>query len=82
MLNNDQLDQWDRENFFHPSTHLAQFARGDMPSRIITGGKGVTFPCRKRWPTTRTRARCAAKACCWRWNWHRIAKRGHFSIRA
>jgi len=41
MLKNDQLDQWDRENFFHPSTHLAQFARGDMPSRIVTGGEGV-----------------------------------------
>ena len=41
MLKNDQLDQWDRENFFHPSTHLAQFARGDAPSRIVTGGKGV-----------------------------------------
>jgi len=41
MLNNDQLSQWDRENFFHPSTHLAQFARGDVPDRIITGGEGV-----------------------------------------
>ncbi len=41
MSNNDQLDQWDRENFFHPSTHLAQFARGDVPNRIITGGEGV-----------------------------------------
>ena len=30
MLKNDLLDQWDRENFFHPSTHLAQFARGEM----------------------------------------------------
>ncbi|MCR9147433.1 MAG: aspartate aminotransferase family protein [Rhodobacteraceae bacterium] len=40
MLKNDQLDQWDRENFFHPSTHLAQFARGEAPNRIITGGKG------------------------------------------
>ncbi len=38
MLRNDQLDQWDRENFFHPSTHLAQFARGEAPNRIITGG--------------------------------------------
>jgi len=28
MLNNDHLDQWDRENFFHPSTHLAEFTRG------------------------------------------------------
>ncbi len=41
MLTNDQLAQWDRENFFHPSTHLAQFARGEAPQRIITGGQGV-----------------------------------------
>jgi len=41
MATNDQLSQWDRENFFHPSTHLAQFARGDMPNRIVTGGEGV-----------------------------------------
>jgi len=41
MLTNDQLDQWDRENFFHPSTHLAQHARGESPSRIVTGGSGV-----------------------------------------
>ncbi len=40
MLRNDQLDAWDRENFFHPSTHLAQFARGEAPSRIVTGGEG------------------------------------------
>lgn len=41
MLRNDQLDQWDRENFFHPSTHLAEFARGNVPNRIMTGAKGV-----------------------------------------
>ncbi|WP_025900115.1 aspartate aminotransferase family protein [Sneathiella glossodoripedis] len=41
MLTNDQLDKWDRENFFHPSTHLGQFARGDLANRIVTGGKGV-----------------------------------------
>lgn len=41
MLKNDTLDQWDRENFFHPSTHLAQHARGESANRIITGGKGV-----------------------------------------
>ena len=41
MLTNDVLDKWDRENFFHPSTHLAQFARGEAPNRIVTGGKGV-----------------------------------------
>ncbi len=40
MLHNDQLDQWDRENFFHPSTHLAEFARGNLPNRVITGGTG------------------------------------------
>lgn len=41
MLRNDQLDQWDRESFFHPSTHLAAHARGDTPNRIIEGAKGV-----------------------------------------
>ena len=41
MLKNDQLDAWDRENFFHPSTHLAQHARGESPNRIVTGGSGV-----------------------------------------
>ncbi|WP_299668074.1 aspartate aminotransferase family protein [uncultured Ruegeria sp.] len=41
MLRNDQLDQWDRENFFHPSTHLANHARGDSPNRIIKGAQGV-----------------------------------------
>ncbi len=40
MLTNDQLAQWDRENFFHASTHLAQHARGETPTRVITGGKG------------------------------------------
>ncbi|WP_417770544.1 aspartate aminotransferase family protein [Stappia sp.] len=41
MLTNDQLGQWDRESFFHPSTHLAQHARGESPTRIVTGGEGV-----------------------------------------
>ena len=40
MLKNDQLEAWDRENFFHPSTHLAQFARGELPQRVLTGAKG------------------------------------------
>lgn len=40
MLHNDQLEQWDRENFFHPSTHLAEFSRGNLPHRVITGGTG------------------------------------------
>lgn len=41
MLTNDVLAQWDRENLFHPSTHLAQHARGESAARIVTGGKGV-----------------------------------------
>ena len=40
MLRNDQLAEWDRETFFHPSTHLAQFARGEISNRVITGGSG------------------------------------------
>lgn len=41
MLTNDQLAQWDRETFFHPSTHLAQHARGETPSRVIRTASGV-----------------------------------------
>ena len=41
MLTNDTLAQWDRETFFHPSTHLAQHARGDTPTRVISSGEGV-----------------------------------------
>lgn len=40
MLTNDELAQWDRDNFFHPSTHLGQFARGEAAQRIVTGGEG------------------------------------------
>ncbi|MDG1129477.1 MAG: aspartate aminotransferase family protein [Paracoccaceae bacterium] len=40
MLTNDQLAQWDRENFFHPSTHLAEFARGNVAQRIIKTAEG------------------------------------------
>jgi len=40
MLKNDLLDEWDRNNFFHPSTHLAQHTRGDSPNRIIAEGEG------------------------------------------
>ncbi len=41
MLNNDQLNRWDRETFFHPSTHVAMHARGESPQRIVVGGEGV-----------------------------------------
>ncbi len=37
----NELNAWDRDHFFHPSTHMAQHARGEMPNRIITGGEGV-----------------------------------------
>ncbi|MGB7318946.1 MAG: aspartate aminotransferase family protein [Planktotalea sp.] len=38
---NDQLSQWDHDHFFHPSTHLGQFARREMGNRIIKGANGV-----------------------------------------
>ncbi|WP_068115959.1 aspartate aminotransferase family protein [Tropicimonas marinistellae] len=41
MLTNDQLDHWDRAYFMHPSTHLAQHARGESPSRVVKSGSGV-----------------------------------------
>lgn len=41
MRLNDTLDQWDRENFFHPSTHLAEHERGHATGRIMAGGSGV-----------------------------------------
>jgi len=41
MLVNDRLEEWDRQNFFHPSTHMAAHARGETPTRVITGGEGI-----------------------------------------
>ena len=40
-LTNDVLTQWDHDHFFHPSTHLGQFARKEMGNRIIQTAKGV-----------------------------------------
>jgi len=40
MLKNDTLEDWDRDSFFHPSTHLAGFARGEVAQRVVTGGSG------------------------------------------
>jgi L-2,4-diaminobutyrate transaminase len=40
MLRNDELEQWDRDNFFHPSTALGDFARGDLPQTVIRTAKG------------------------------------------
>ena len=41
MLHNDELESWDRENFFHPSTHLADFAKGKLAERVIKTASGV-----------------------------------------
>lgn len=40
MLKNDQLEEWDRDNFFHPSTALGAFARGDLAQNVIKTAKG------------------------------------------
>ncbi len=31
----------DRNTVFHPSTHLKQYAHGEMPGRVIASGKGI-----------------------------------------
>lgn len=36
-----ELSALDRAHTLHPSTHLAQFARGEAANRIIVGGQGV-----------------------------------------
>ena len=41
MLLNDELAQWDRDSFFHASTHLAQHARGETPTRVMSRASGV-----------------------------------------
>jgi L-2,4-diaminobutyrate transaminase len=41
MDRTNDLEAIDRAYMFHPSTHLAQFARGEAPSRIMVGGEGV-----------------------------------------
>ena len=40
-ISENELTAWDRDHFFHPSTHMAQHARGETPNRIITGAEGV-----------------------------------------
>ncbi len=41
LPNRDELESWDRDHFFHPSTHMAAHARGDLPARVIEGGEGI-----------------------------------------
>lgn len=40
MLTNDQLSQWDRDHFFHPSTALGAHARGEASGMIIKTAEG------------------------------------------
>ncbi|TYR29813.1 aspartate aminotransferase family protein [Mesorhizobium microcysteis] len=37
----NELTAWDRDHFFHPSTHMGMHARGESPTRVIAGGEGV-----------------------------------------
>jgi L-2,4-diaminobutyrate transaminase len=37
----NELNAWDRDHFFHPSTHMGTHARGETPTRVIKGGEGV-----------------------------------------
>ena len=42
MLDRDNdLTAWDRDHFFHPSTHMGAHARGETPTRVMAGGEGV-----------------------------------------
>lgn len=38
---NDEIAAWDRDCLLHPTTHVANHARGDVPGHIMTGGEGV-----------------------------------------
>lgn len=37
----NELAAWDRDHFFHPSTHMGAHARGESPTRVMAGGEGV-----------------------------------------
>lgn len=37
----EQLLEIDRQRVFHASTHLKQYAAGELPGRIISGGQGI-----------------------------------------
>ena len=39
----NELTAFDRDHFFHPSTHMGTHARGETPTRVITGAKGSTI---------------------------------------
>jgi L-2,4-diaminobutyrate transaminase len=37
----NELTAWDRDHFFHPSTHMGAHGRGETPTRVVSGGEGV-----------------------------------------
>ncbi|MFA7433477.1 MAG: aspartate aminotransferase family protein [Gemmobacter sp.] len=37
----NELAAWDRDHFFHPSTHMGTHARGESPTRLIDRAEGV-----------------------------------------
>ncbi|HTT84970.1 MAG TPA: aspartate aminotransferase family protein [Rhizomicrobium sp.] len=41
MFDKAGLAAWDRDHFFHPSTHMGAHARGESATRVIAGGDGV-----------------------------------------
>ncbi|EAU41671.1 hypothetical protein FP2506_14599 [Fulvimarina pelagi HTCC2506] len=40
---NNELGAFDRDHFFHPSTHMGTHARGESPTRIIKTAKNATI---------------------------------------
>jgi L-2,4-diaminobutyrate transaminase len=42
-LINDDLALWDAAHFLHPTTHIANHAKGIVAGRIVTGGEGSTI---------------------------------------
>lgn len=43
MTDTRSLIDNDRRHVFHASTHLRDYAHGDAPGRIITGGQGISI---------------------------------------
>lgn len=37
----NELGAWDRDHLLHPGTHVGAHARGEIQTRVISGGKGV-----------------------------------------
>ncbi len=34
---------WDRDHFFHPSTHMGMHARGETPTRVMAAARASAF---------------------------------------